>query len=44
MFSSLAFVVGIAFVAGIAIVLTLVAKAGSDDTIARVLHDAEKTR
>jgi hypothetical protein len=47
MFSSLGFVLGLAFVIGMAIVVTLFARAGSDDTIARVLYDAEhpeKTR
>jgi hypothetical protein len=42
MFSSLGFAVGLAFAVGITIVLTLVAKAGPDKTIARVLYDAER--
>lgn len=47
MFSSVGIAVGLAFVIGIAIVVMLIAKAGSNDTIARVLYDAEhpeKTR
>lgn len=47
MFSSFAFAVTICFVVGIVIVVALAARARADDSIARVLYDAEhpeKTR
>jgi hypothetical protein len=42
MFASLGFAVGLALFIGMTIVVTLLAKARSDGTIARVLHDAEQ--
>jgi hypothetical protein len=47
MFSSFTFAVTICFVVGTFIVIALAARAGADDTIARVLYDTEhpeKTR
>ncbi len=42
MFSSLGLAAGLAFLIGMTTVVMLAAKAGSDGTIARVLHDAEQ--